>query len=736
MRRSVKLTPTQTFYGLFALGCALATGIACALVWISTRSAFQTFTIDSVALEARGSAESFASYVSDRQRTLDALAGDRILVATGMGGFDAKRVLDEKLSQFNLFDDQRRVMLYSLTLEPVVDHPDPRLADVETSAAILKEAAARVIESGSVTPLVTKKMIAGQPTIVIAEPILFRGEVEAVLVGGFEFIKGAMGAGFDSDAPAFVEVTSSVPGHRSLTPPASFESRWLQISTPIAGTALTHHYFRNINALSSSQERALWKTAAALALGLVIAFGALLAMGRRLMLNPYMALEASREALEDTNKALEHNALHDALTGLPNRRYLDAHLAAMTEKCRVTGKGFTILHIDLDRFKEINDTLGHAAGDTVLRHVGEELRASVRDEDFVARIGGDEFVMVVGTADERDAIAARAEALVEKMRRPVPFEEHLCRFGASVGIASAQGRRCDGKKLLIDADIALYRAKAQGRNGYAFYSEEDEAGVAQRKSIADGLRRGLEEGEFVPFYQPQICARTKRVVGVEALARWRDPERGLLTPDHFLPVAEDLGVVAEIDAQILAIALDDMNAIEAQGLPRPRVSVNVSSRRLRDAELAQKIRELPIAPGQVSFELLESIFLEEDDAVRFAIDALRESGIDIEIDDFGTGHASVMSLVRLSPDRLKIDRRFVQPMLDTEPARRLVKAMIEIGDALGVEVVAEGVETDAHIAALSALDCDILQGYGIARPMPVSGLEAWLRAREEVARAS
>ncbi|EJZ21729.1 EAL domain-containing protein [Rhizobium sp. Pop5] len=439
--------------------------------------------------------------------------------------------------------------------------------------------------------------------------------------------------------------------------------------------------------------------------------------------------EARNLELEAAKESIEHLALHDYLTDLPNRRYLDKMLDDRSAECRAKGLGLAVLHIDLDRFKQINDTLGHRAGDAMLKHAAGVLRNSVRAADFVARIGGDEFVILCAVDPGSKKIGSLAERVIRELRKPVRFEGHDCRFGASIGIAFDSGPKLDAKQILLDADIALYRAKGLGRNRYEFFSASDRRDVVSAKQLADEILIGLERNEFVPFYQLQFDARTLDVAGVETLARWQHPVHGLLAPDRFLDIAEDLDVVSTIDALILERALADRSAWIKDGLPVPKISVNVSARRLADPDLGKKLRALKIPPGTISFELLESISLDDcDDAVAANLKKLRKLGIDIQIDDFGTGHASIVSLLRLSPKTLKIDRELIRMLPQSAEQRKLVGSIIDIGRSLDILVIAEGVETADHIRILEELDCDMLQGYALARPMPAMQIPSFIRA--------
>jgi diguanylate cyclase (GGDEF)-like protein len=421
--------------------------------------------------------------------------------------------------------------------------------------------------------------------------------------------------------------------------------------------------------------------------------------------------------LELAKDRIEHNSLHDPLTALANRRKLDIALEALTHDGREKRQKFSILHIDLDRFKEINDTLGHAAGDAMLVHASKVLAKNIRGSDIVARIGGDEFVVVAHDVGDKE-MAQLSSRIIEEMRQPIDFQGFSCRCGVSIGIALANGIHVDARKVLINADIALYRAKSMGRNRYEFFNHNLQADIINTKRTADEILAGIDNGEFTAWYQPQFCARTMKLTGVEALVRWKHPSKGILTPDKFLRIADEINVVQVLDRVVLETALRDKMRWTARGIDVPKISVNVSARRLHDGSLLESLNDLHIRPGEISFELVESIFLDEsEDVVSHNLEHIKALGIDIEIDDFGTGHTSIVSLLKLKPKRLKIDRQLVQPIMGSPQERALVSSIIDIARSLGVETVAEGVETMAHAALLRDLGCDLLQGYAFARPL-------------------
>ncbi len=429
------------------------------------------------------------------------------------------------------------------------------------------------------------------------------------------------------------------------------------------------------------------------------------------------ALEAQNRELENARLAMEYSSLHDPLTGLANRRYLDKYLAEVNQ---IDNHLTAVLHIDLDRFKDINDTLGHAAGDTMLRHVANQIRTMLQDHDFAARIGGDEFVVVCqgvpGEAEER--AKAMGEELITAINQPIPWEGQDCRVGASIGVALIPQSLDSMELALINADIALYEAKRRGKNRLEFFSDTLKEATLSTKRTADAILKSLEQDEFIPYFQPQFDAHSLKIIGVEALARWKHPEDGLLGPYAFLTVAESLNVVADIDKTILEQSLIQAKRWADHGLDALHVSVNISAQRLFDDSMMERLAQTPLPAGGLAFELLESIsFDDKDEAASKAIEQIKTLGIEIEIDDFGTGYSSILSLLKLSPRRLKIDRQLTFPILESKRQRKLIGSIVDIGKSLGIEIVAEGVETMQHAEILRDLGCHILQGYALAKPM-------------------
>ncbi|WP_368186730.1 putative bifunctional diguanylate cyclase/phosphodiesterase [Aestuariibius sp. HNIBRBA575] len=433
--------------------------------------------------------------------------------------------------------------------------------------------------------------------------------------------------------------------------------------------------------------------------------------------NRTKALQTALDTAEKAKKVSEHASMHDALTGLPNRRFLRLHFDKIMPELAQKDMGLALLHIDLDRFKQINDTLGHAAGDFLLVYVGKILTKQAGKDGFVARIGGDEFVILLPIDGDFGPAVEIGLSIVRKLTKPIVFEENVMRCGASIGIAHHQGADIDPGQLLVDADIALYRAKNAGRGVVEVFSPELKAELSHRKQLADDILTALEQNLFRPVYQPRIDAKTGRLICVEALARWDHPELGVLPPEHFISVAEDIGVIEEIDNAILDQSLSDLAKWQKIGSGISRVTVNVSYRRLVEPDLIASLIQKNITPGSIGFELLESTFLDDaNDDIMQRIEAIKNLGIGVEIDDFGSGHASILSVTRLRPRAIKIDGSLVMQALTATGHEDLIRAIVDIGRALNVEVVAEGVETQDHVRLCRDLGCDQLQGFAISHP--------------------
>lgn len=429
-------------------------------------------------------------------------------------------------------------------------------------------------------------------------------------------------------------------------------------------------------------------------------------------------LECYAERLEEANREISEQALHDELTGLGNRRYLKSRLEDLKNARRTTGLEIAALHIDLDRFKQINDTMGHAVGDHVLKTVAEILQTRVRGDDVVARIGGDEFVVLMLCASESQNPDILADRLITEICKPIHYEDRLCRIGASVGIARTPMIPED--ELLTCSDIALYKAKAGGRATKATFDHGDLDALRSNKRLADDILRGIEEDEFTALYQPQVDMLSGEIVGLEVLATWQHPERGPLPASEFLAAAMEVHVDGKIDAMVFRKGIEECQAFFSGEAHVPALGFNVGLSRLMDPATMDEAGGLGYT-GEVAFELNETIFMDDGSLHVFdRLDALRDLGISLEVDDFGSGRASIVGLRRIAPERLKIDKRLVEPMATSESADRLVGSIIEIGRALGIGVTADGVSTAAQEARLRELGCKRGQGRLFAKPGPLT----------------
>ncbi|MEM9046454.1 MAG: EAL domain-containing protein [Pseudomonadota bacterium] len=433
-------------------------------------------------------------------------------------------------------------------------------------------------------------------------------------------------------------------------------------------------------------------------------------------------LERSTALLQKTKADIELQAKTDDLTGLMNRKALEEHINERLALQR--DNRLMVILINLDRFKQINDTMGYEAGNHVLQSVVSALAAFVGNADRLARLGGDEFVLLREVPADAGSCRDIGRSIVETIAKPILYHERPCHVSACVGIACERPETANAVELLLDADVALNRAQQHGRGQLQVYSQEITREFEEKKRIADEILDALEKGAFFPVYQPQFDVNTLEIVGVEALARWQHPTRGVLAPISFLSIAEDMNALSEIDAQIFAQAVANMRELDNAGIETPRLSVNISLKRLCDPNLMQSIDRLDTKGLKIAFELLETIFLDDpNDDYDWTLDQLQERGIDIEVDDFGTGRASIVGLTRVKPKRLKIDRQLVIPIVEDESRRNLLAAIVNIGRSLGIGVTAEGVETMRHIRHLREMGCDTVQGFGLARPMPFNELQ-------------
>jgi diguanylate cyclase (GGDEF)-like protein/PAS domain S-box-containing protein len=419
-------------------------------------------------------------------------------------------------------------------------------------------------------------------------------------------------------------------------------------------------------------------------------------------------------ALVEQRDSYRRASLVDELTGLLNRRGLKA--AAVAASRNTATRPIFLLAIDLDRFKQLNDTLGHDAGDAVLNTVAERLKSAATPGDLLARMGGDEF-MVLDTAPSRIPPMQRAGQIQAALSRPVMHGRTSIGCHASVGIATGSWEDYDSGALFRRADLALYAAKAEGRGRAAVFAPEMERRFLDRMALASDLQFALEHEGFSVAYMPKVHATSRQLIGFEALARWSHPVHGDVPPATFIGLAEDLKIVEEIDAFVLRTVAEDRRRYERNGRSLPPISVNVSARRLHDDRFVDDIERLDLTGSDISVELLETVILDHvEDRTLDTLDKLRWRGIHVEIDDFGSGHASILSLTQIKPECLKLDRRFAQDILSDRRTLDIVRSAVSMAKALDIRVVAEGVETVAQADLLASLGCFGLQGFLFGHP--------------------
>ena len=427
---------------------------------------------------------------------------------------------------------------------------------------------------------------------------------------------------------------------------------------------------------------------------------------------------------------IEHQALHDGLTGLPNRDLLRRRVDDALAEARRRGSGVAVLLLDLDRFKEVNDTLGHQSGDLLLQGLAARLSTLIRNTDTVARLGGDEFAVVSPGAGDAESAMALAERIRAGLDEPFALAGLTVQVEASIGIALFPEHGDDVEALIRHADVAMYNGKKTHRT--MLYSAKEDHYSPDRLALVGELRRAIANGELVVHYQPRIELASGEVRTVEALVRWDHPERGLLSPGEFLPLAEHTGLIRPLTRYVVDAALADCAHWVAEGL-RPGVSVNLSSRDLLDADLPAEVESFlakhRVDPTLLEVEITENTILTDPERARMVLERLRSLGVRLSIDDFGTGFSSLGQLRRLPVDVLKIDKSFVFNMDNDENDDVIVRSTIELGHNLGLRVVAEGVETQETWHRLTQLGCDTAQGYFISRPLPRLVLVEWLRKR-------
>ncbi|MGI9147541.1 MAG: putative bifunctional diguanylate cyclase/phosphodiesterase [Chloroflexota bacterium] len=430
---------------------------------------------------------------------------------------------------------------------------------------------------------------------------------------------------------------------------------------------------------------------------------------------------------KQAEQALQHQALHDMLTELPNRILLQDRLEQALMTVRQREEPLALLVMDLDRFKDINDTFGHHAGDQLLRQIGPRVQGVLRNVDSLARLGGDEFALVLPNTNQRDANAICAR-LLEALDSPFVIDDRTVSVGASIGIAVSPDHGLDAETLLRRADMAMYVAKRAGA-GYAVYTADQDGHSSMRLALFGELRGAIDRNELVLHYQPKVECATGAIGGVEALVRWQHPQRGLVPPDEFIPLAEQTGLIKPLSLWVLNAAIAQLRAWRQSGMHVP-VAVNLSMLNLHDPQLPDVVADLleryGVPADELILELTESHLMADPERSLDILARLRTMGIRLAVDDFGTGYSSLTYLKRLPVNELKIDRSFVRHLVTDENDAAIVRSTISLGHDLGLSIVAEGVEDEATQDHLRALGCDLIQGYYISRPLPVAQMTSWI----------
>jgi diguanylate cyclase (GGDEF)-like protein/PAS domain S-box-containing protein len=448
--------------------------------------------------------------------------------------------------------------------------------------------------------------------------------------------------------------------------------------------------------------------------------------------------EGNVEDITERRQAKElivHNAYHDPLTGLPNRNLLMERLSLALAHARRSKRYLAVLYLDLDRFKLINDTWGHTAGDQIFQSVGRRLSGCLRESDTVARIGGDEFVVLLPEVSREEDAAATAQKLLRSIAEPFPIDGHSLRMTTSLGVALFPRDGDDAATLLRNADNAMYRAKELGRNNVQLCTEEVTAEASKRLTLQTDLRRALERGELTLHYQPMLSLVSGRIVALEALVRWQHPEKGLIFPGGFISTAEETGLILPLGSWVLRTAVQQLRNWQKKGLPDLRMAVNLSSRQFHDAALVPMVDAVlsvaEVEPRHLEIEITESVAMEDAQVTVANLLALRGRNVGISVDDFGTGYSSLSYLKKFPVTSLKIDQSFVSDMATNAADAGIVRAVVEMAHGMKLNVIAEGVETKEQFSHLRQYGCDEIQGYWFSRPQPAETVDRLLEEELE-----
>jgi diguanylate cyclase (GGDEF)-like protein/PAS domain S-box-containing protein len=680
-----------------------------------------------------------------------------------LGKDDMLQVIDGMPAGLLVLDAQGRVRAINSTMSAMLGIPDDALADLPALASLipaveLGERVTAALESGAPQDAVMVPVDAhadgvrwfefnirrtspagGGQLLLLGQDVTFRRQARQRLQESEEFFRltfsqAAIGIALLSREGRFLRVNrklSQIVGYSEIellqrffhqvTHPEELDEDKAQVARLVAGEVRD---FRRESRYLCKDGRPVWVALSASTMREA-------ASGQLRVIVAVQDISRRKEAEE----ALLRMASHDALTGLPNRMLLQDRLAQAIAHAQRARRQVGVMFIDLDRFKHVNDSLGHEAGDRLIVEIARRLSAALRESDTVARQGGDEFVVVLADLAAPEDAALVAAKLLGSLFEPLQLCGHEVFPSGSIGIAMYPGDGRDSEALLKAADSAMYRAKASGGNHYAFYAADMAAEAQAHLRIEHGLQRGLLRGEFVLHYQPQVDAGSGRIVGVEALVRWQPEGGAMVPPNDFIPLAEETGLIVPIGEWVLAEALrQQARFAQLLGGTPPRMSVNMSARQFREQDVAAKVerllRETGCEPSWLTLEITESVLMENPSAATDTMARLSAMGVHLAVDDFGTGYSSLANLKRFPIHCLKIDRSFVSDIvaggIDGDDAV-IVKAVIALAQSMKLEVIAEGVESAAQLDFLGAHGCQRMQGFYFSRPVTAEQVEVMLK---------
>ncbi|MBT0669777.1 EAL domain-containing protein [Novosphingobium profundi] len=624
---------------------------------------------------------------------------------SGYAGLDETYLLNGRGDCVYALREGRRAV--APTYIAVEDHADALVALARSRLAAEPASAAKM--PARRPPLADIRILRGRPALLVVQPVPGanggegRADAGGAFVVGVTFLDGAL---FDALARNF-----SLSGMHFQSIPSRTSP---ETSVPLRARSGTTIGYLAWNAFDPGT-RVLSALAPVALVVVLLAASIVYVLASRLV-------RRTRD-LEESRTEAQYQALHDPLTGLANRILFEAQLDQALDRCRDGKASLALLCIDLDRFKQINDTLGHPAGDELIRQVAQRLRAQVRETDIVARMGGDEFAVVINDPQDRAAVEAISTRIVEDLARPFALAGAKAFIGASLGVVLSPQDCVLRTELSRRVDISLYAAKAGGRGRYVFFSSEMDEDIREREGVVQALRVALHEApeQFRVHYQPIYSSASGMMTAVEALVRWEHPERGLVGPGEFIDQAEESGLIEPLGELVLRQALRD-----ARTWPDLRISVNVSPSQMQEPSFAETVRvlleEAGVSGHRLELELTETVLMGSSSDVARTIASLRQMGVACALDDFGTGYSSLSHIRDMAVDRIKVDRSFVQA-IETPRGAAIVEAIVNLAKVNGLQVTAEGVETEGQMRFLRELGCHELQGFAFSRPIPAGDLE-------------